>query len=408
MVDVVKLKRTVTWPFLILYGLGTMVGGGFYALLGKVAGEAGIFAPVALALTGVLAILVSFAFAELSSRYPVSAGESRYVMEGFNSRMLGVVTGGMVIVTGIVSAAALVVATIGFLQEIVTVPGPLGIIILVIMLAGVAAWGIGQSVLVVAIITLIEVGALVYATSIADSSLAEVVDNWRVFVPPLDAGVWAGMFSGAFLAFYAFIGFEDMVNIAEEVKDVRRVLPMAIVVSVLITVILYMTVAAVAVMSIPPAELATAGTPVAAMVGKQGWYSTTGLVIVSMLTGLNGALVQVIMASRVAYGLAVRGDAPIWLGAVHNHTQTPVRATALVASLVLALALFFPLKTLVEITTTIILTLFAMINIALWRIKLRDPDLDGEGPRYPIWIPVLGASACISVLVFRLWLVFAD
>jgi len=362
-----------------------------------------MYAPVALLLTGALALLASFSFAELSSRYPVSAGESRYVQEAFGRRWFSTTVGWMVILTGIVSAAALAVATIGFLQDFVAMPEGIGVGLLVLLMGAVAAWGIGQSVGVVVTITVIEVGALIYAVFAAESSLLDAARHWREFVPPLEGAVWTGMFSGAFLAFYAFIGFEDMVNIAEEVKDVRRSLPIAIVLSVVLTVLLYMLVAFVAVLSVPPAALAKSNTPIAEIAAGRGWYSTTGLGLVSILTGLNGALVQMIMASRVAYGLARQDQAPAWLGDVHPRTRTPVHSTLVVTTVVLALALFFPLTTLARVTSAIILAVFAMVSLALWRIKRRDPDLDGEGPRYPGWLPLLAAASCTGVLLFQGW-----
>lgn len=115
----IKLKRSITLPFLILYGLGTMVGGGFYALLGKVSGEAGLWTPIALGFSGLLALLNGFSFAELSSRFPVSAGEAAYVKEGFGRQWLSNTVGWLVILTGVVSAATLAVATIGFLQDFI-------------------------------------------------------------------------------------------------------------------------------------------------------------------------------------------------------------------------------------------------------------------------------------------------
>ena len=398
----VKLKRSISLPFLILYGLGTMIGGGFYALIGKVAGETGMYLPIALFLSGLLALVTSFSFSELSSRYPVSAGEARYVKEAFNRQALATSVGWLVILTGIVSAAALSVATIGFLQDYFQINEKLGITLLVLGMGLIAAWGIGKSVAVVVVITVIEVGALLYAGYAADAGLSDVIGNWRVYIPPMDKTVWLGIFSGAFLAFYAFIGFEDMVNMAEEVKDVRHVLPIAITVSVLLTIFFYMLVGTIAISSVPPAQLAQSNTPVVEMVQGQGWFSTTGLWVVSLLTGLNGALVQIIMASRVAYGLANNNQAPAWLGSVHPKTQTPIRATALIIGIVLLLALYFPLTALAKLTSFIILIVFATVNFSLWIIKKRDPDLDGEGPRYPNWLPLLGTVFCVFVLVFQL------
>ena len=396
-----KLKRSITLPFLILYGLGTMIGGGFYALLGKVAGETGMYLPIALLLSGALALVTSFSFAELSSRYPVSAGESRYVKEAFNNQSLATIVGWLVILTGIVSAAALSVATIGFLQDYFQISDKLGITLLVISMGLIAAWGIGKSVAVVTVITIIEVGALIYASIVADANISQVFSQWRLYIPPMDAQVWIGVFSGSFLAFYAFIGFEDMVNMAEEVKDVRKVLPAAIIISVLLTIFFYMLVGTIAVSSVSPDQLAQSNTPIAELVHGQGKYAGLGLWAVSLLTGLNGALVQIIMASRVAYGLANSDQAPKWLSYVHPKTQTPLRATILIMLLVLLLALFFPLTALAKLTSFIIILVFTSVNFSLWRIKKIMPDLDGQGPRYPNWVPLLGTIFCVSVLVFQ-------
>lgn len=402
-----KLKRSITLPYLILYGLGTMVGGGFYALLGKVAEEASLFVPVALFCSGLLAFISATSFAELSSRFPFSAGEARYVKEGFGNNRLSIAVGWMVIMTGIVSAATLAVATIGFLQDFVVVPEKLAIGVLVLAMGLVAGWGIGKSVALVTIITVIEVGALVYVALIAGDSLRQVPDRWHEIMLPTTGAAWLGIFSGAFLGFYAFIGFEDMVNMAEEVKHARRNLPIAILVSIVFTTLIYVIVALVAVLSVAPDQLAASNTPLAEVVRDQGWFSTTGLGIVSLLTGLNGALVQIIMGSRVAYGMASRDQAPTWLGVIHPRTQTPIRATALMTAIILILAVLFPMTSLAEATSSIILVIFAIVNLALWRIKGRKEKESGSESepviQFPRWLSLLGFLGCASVLLFQGW-----
>jgi len=213
-----ELRRSITLTQLIFYGLDTMVGGGFYALLGRVAGLASPLTPVALAVSGLLALLSAASFAELSARYPVSAGEVEYVWKGFNVQMLARTVGWLVIVTGVVSAATLAVATIGFLQDFAQVPEQLAGLSLVVWLDLIAGWGIGESVGVVFVITIIEVGALVVVGTLAGDSLTAIPDRWHELVPSATTKQWTGIMSGAFFAFYAFIGFEDMVNNAEEVK----------------------------------------------------------------------------------------------------------------------------------------------------------------------------------------------
>ena len=262
----IKLNRSVSLPLLIFYGVGTIVGGGFYALVGKVSGEAGLYAPIALAIAGTFALLTGLSFSELVSRFPVSAGEVRYVSEGFKRNWIAQLTGTLVILTGIVSAAALAVATVGFLQDFINVPAAPAICLLVIAMGAVAAWGIGQSVFLVAVITVIEVGALIYVVAVAEGELSELTTTWRTFLPSLDGDVWVGIFSAAFLAFYAFIGFEDLVNIAEEAKAPRRNMPIAIIVSVILSTSIYVLVSLAALLSVPPEQLAASNTPVAEIV----------------------------------------------------------------------------------------------------------------------------------------------
>lgn len=393
----------MTLPLLVFYGVGTMVGGGFYALLGEIAAEAGRAVPLALLLSGLIAFLAGCSFAELASRLPVSAGEARYVLEGFGRTWLSTLVGWLVIATGVVSAATLAVATSGFLHDIwPMLPDRPTIVVLVLLLGAVAAWGIGESVAVVGIITVVEIAALLFAFGLNAAPLADLPSRVGELLPGAAGAGWLGLFAGAFLAFYAFIGFEDMVNIAEEVRDVRRTLPLAILLSVGITTLLYVAVATAAVLSVPPERLAGSATPVAELVRKGGPAAVLGVQIVSILTGVNGALVQIIMAARVAYGLARHEQAPEPLARIHRGTRTPVVATALATAVVVALAAFFPLTALANVTSGIMLVVFACVNLALWRIQRAAPDHGGEGPRFPGWLPLLAFGATLGILAFQL------
>lgn len=399
----IELKRSVSQLFLIMYGLGTIVGGGIYALIGKVSQEALMYTPIAMVLSGLFALMTGLSYAELGSRLPYSAGEVRFIETGFGKARIAQLTGMLVILTGIVSSAALAVATVGFADDFVDLPDKLAVALLVLLMGAIAAWGIGESVAVVAAITVIEVGGLIYVISAAGVNIPPDA-SWNDLVPPPEPAVWIGIFAGAFLAFYAFVGFEDMVNLAEEVKDVRRTLPAGIVVSMVLAMVLYCLIALAAVSTVPVDRLASSSTPLAEMVREQGDYAMTGLGIVSLLSGFNGALVQIIMSSRVAYGSAKQGLAPGWFAEVHPLTRTPLRATAVVVGIILVLAVLFPLTTLAKVTSGIILVVFGAVNLALWQIKRADPDPDGEGLRLPNWLPLAGAFGCALVLTFQLWL----
>ncbi|MFT7003576.1 MAG: APA family basic amino acid/polyamine antiporter [Sulfurimonas sp.] len=397
------LKRSISLPMLILYGLGTMIGGGFYALLGEIAGEAALLTPLAFLLAGLLAFISATSFAELSSRFPFSAGEARYAQEGFSNKNFSTLVGWLVILTGIVSAATLAVATVGFLQDFIKVPQTLAILFLVLAMGAIAGWGIGKSVALVGVISVIEIGALVYIMFVAGDSLSAFPNRWQELLIPTSSTVWLGVFSGAFLGFYAFVGFEDMVNMAEEVKDVRKNLPIAILVSIFLTTILYVIVSTIAVLKVSPEALTASNIPVAEILRGHGAFSMTMLGVVSLLTGVNGALVQIIMASRVIYGLSKKDQAPAILGKINSKTQTPLRATAIITLIVLGLAIFFPLSALAESTSFIILIIFAIVNLSLWRIK-GEENKDNNGKiSFPRWVSLFGFVTSAVVLVFQVW-----
>ncbi|MBQ0735834.1 APC family permease [Aquimarina celericrescens] len=398
-----KLKRSISLPVLFLYGLGTMVGGGFYALSGKVAGMAGIAAPLSFLIAGILAFLNVFTFSELSSRYPVSAGESKYVQEAFHNRWFSGLVGWLVILTGVVSAATLSVATIGFLQDLISVPESIGIIILVLLMGIVCAWGVGESVKVVLVITIIEVGALFYILFSKGENLGQIPDvlsNLDYHFSQGFSGI--GILSGAFLSFYAFVGFEDMVNMAEEVKNVKNTLPKAMIWAVISTTILYVFVATTMVLTITPNVLAVANAPLAKIIEGDGALVGLFFIIISILTGLNGALVQIVMSSRVLYGLGKEKKAPQLFSVVNKKTQTPIAATVFATLIVLILALFFPLIGLAEATSFIILIVFTFLNIALITIKKREKAIPNDIKTYPIWLPYIALVACIAILFFKI------
>ncbi len=397
------LKRSISLPFLVFYGVGTIVGGGFYALLGEVVGLSGMATPIAFGLTGLLAMVSAFSFAELSARYPVSAGEAQYVEAGFGNFTLTRLTGLLVMATGIVSTATLSAASAKFIAPLLPSSAMLNPIVLISLLYLamflIAAWGIGGSVLVVSIVTVIEVGALIYVFAINVDALGTLPERHMELWP----SQWGGVFAGAFLAFYAFIGFEDMVNLAEEVKAPHRNMPLAIFICIGLTALLYMAVALIAVLSVPPQTLAASAAPVAALASGHGWMSTSGLWLVSILAGLNGALVQIIMAARVGYGMARKGQAPQWLADVHPTRRTPIKATFLVVVVGWGLACFLPIATLAEMTSSIVLTVFTVVNLALWQLKRKGnaPRLS-HVPNFPAWLPLLGFFISAIVLLFTI------
>ena len=400
----VSLKRTLSLPVVTFYGLGTIVGAGIYVLIGKVAGLAGDKLAYAFLIAGIIAAFTALSYAEMASRFPKSAGVALYVEKAFGSVHLARGVGWLVVLTGIVSAATIANGFTGYLAVFFSVPAPLAIAVLVLALGVVAAWGIEQSAFLITLITIAEIGGLVY---VAYAGMAAPVPQniSPAFTPPL-GGEMIGVLLGAFLAFYAFIGFEDMVNLVEEIKNPRRVLPLAILMAVSIAVFLYVVVALVALYAVPADVLAASDAPLTVIV-QAGGFSPRLITLISLVAVINGALVQIIMASRVIYGMAHQGIAYAWLGHVAEATQTPVIATILTGAAVLIFALWLPLTTLAQLTSFIVLAIFTLVNAGLVVVKWRDRiSVADSMPHefFTTWaaVPLIGTVLCGALFFFQL------
>jgi len=400
------LKRTLSLSMMILYGLGTTIGAGIYALVGEIAGVAGYYAPLSFLIASLIAGFTAMSFAELSSRYPFAAGAAMYVKQGFSSKRLSTLVGLLVILSGMVSAGAMINGFVGYLHEFIAIERPAAIVMVTLVLGGIAAWGIAESVTVAAVITVVEIGGLLLVIAAGHSGLASLPERWPELVPGADIVAWTGIGAGALLAFYAFIGFEDMVDVAEEVKEVQRNLPAAILWTLGITTLLYLLLMVVAILALPPADLAGSEAPLARIYETHTGKEATVVSVIGMVAILNGALIQLIMASRVFYGLGSRGQLPELLAVVHPRTRTPLFATFLAVSVVLVLALIGRLATLAATTTLIMLSIFALVNLALWRIKRREPH-PAMVRTFPTWVPVIGflISAGFVLSEFLSWIV---
>jgi len=393
-----SLKRTLG-PFMVtFYGLGTIIGAGIYVLLGNVAGFAGNWLQYSFLLAGAIAAFTALSYAELSSRLPQCAGAAIYVQEAWWNKGLSALVGWMLVLTGIVSAAAITNGFVGYLNVFVTMERALAISILVLLLGLIAAWDMKTSAVMISIVTLIEVCGLLLVVGYASTAepVAAAV-NTAASIP----GTVPGVILGGFIAFYAFIGFEDMVNIVEEVKVPGRNMPLGIILAVILAIGLYFIVALAALNVMSAADLAQSEAPLADMMLASGG-STTLITLIGLVAVINGALVQIIMASRVLYGMAGHSMAPTILGTINTVTRTPIVATVFVVTFVLIFALALPLTQLAQITSMIMLVIFTLVNSALVVIKRRSYQ-DYTGINLPIAIPVIGSITALLLVLFQVF-----
>ncbi len=391
------LKRRLGLPLLVLYGTGITVGAGIYVLIGAVARHAGTFAPWSFLLAAVVMGLTVASYMEMATRYPVSAGEAAYMRAAFGSRFMSTAVGLLTLATGIVASAAVTLGGSGYVRQFVDLPTPLVAATIIILLGAIAAWGILESVLLASLFTVIEVGGLVLIIATATHSgiaFAPVL----VAVPPLESATLSGIAFASLLAFFAFIGFEDLANVVEEAKVPRRDIPRAMALTLLITSVLYILVAAIAVSVVTPAQLAASPAPLSLVYRAVAGISPATFNAIAVVATLNTILAQMTMASRVVYGMARQGDLPKFAGHVHGGTGTPLVATGFVVICVILLALVFPLERLAESTSIATLATFALVNVSLLRIRLRNVASVNPHVRVPIWVPALGLVSCLAMI----------
>lgn len=387
------LRRTIGPVLLTLYGLGNIVGAGIYVLLGEVAGAAGSAAPLAFLLALAVAALSALSYGELAARYPRASGEAVYLQRAFGRPWLSMAVGLVIAAAGVVSSAALARGFAGYFGELVAAPNWLAIVGIVLILGGLCVWGIRQSMRAAAVMTVVEVGGLLLVIAGLGEGFAALPERAGELLPGSAPGAWMGLWVGGFLAFYAFIGFEDMVKVAEEVRRPRRDLPLAILAALLGAAALYGVLAVGMVLAMDPASLVGTEAPLAVIYERTTGRGGVVITLIGLVAAINGILAQIIMASRMLYGLAGEGWLPAVLARVNARTRTPVPATVLAVAVVLILALAFPVAGLAGMTSALILVVFAGVNLALWRLRRRDPAW-GVGIA-PAWVPPTALAATL-------------
>jgi amino acid transporter len=269
-------------------------------------------------------------------------------------------------------------------------------------LAAVAIWGVKESLSIAAVFTLVEAAgllAVIIPAAAEPGRWLEVAATWPSDLAPAAVG---GILMGAFLAFYAFLGFEDMVNLAEEAENPQRDMPAAVIIALVISTAFYALTVWAALAYMTPRELDASGAPIADLYRRLTGGDPALLTLVAMFAVINGALVQIIMVSRLLYGMGRYSRLLQPFSVVSPGTRTPVRATVVVAVIVLALALWLPVRTLAEYTSALVLLVFVMVNSSLIAVKRSQPLQAGVRP-VPGWVPWLGLVTTISLLGYVWW-----
>ncbi|WP_199441181.1 APC family permease [Umezawaea beigongshangensis] len=401
-----ELDRAIGPKLLLFFVIGDILGTGVYALTGNVAGKIGgaLWLPFLIAFA--VAFLTAFSYLELVGKYPRAAGAALYAHRAFKIRFLTFLVAFAVMSSGVTSAASAALA-FGrtYLQSVVreffsdtfAVSSTLVAILFVLGLAVVNFRGVSESVRTNVVLTCIEVSGLLIVVAIGVHAVAtgdgDASRLTRV-EPAQGQGTLVAITSATALAFFAMVGFEDSVNMAEECRDPVRIFPRAVLVGMGVAALIYVLVAITSSLLVPADELAGAGSGAllkVVQVGAPGFplwvFSLIGLFAV-----VNSALINMLMASRLVYGLANERIVPRAFGLVHPSRRTPWVSIVFTTGVAVVLVSTVDIAKLGGTTSLLLLVVFAIVNVAV--LVLRREPAEHRHFRAPTIVPVLGALSC--------------
>jgi amino acid transporter len=380
-----------------------MLGSGIYGLIGQAAGEVGNAVWLAFVAALVAALLTALSYASLGSRYPRAGGAAYVTQRAYRLPVLSFVVGLAVVCSGLTSVATqsrVFAANISALLGIETLPVAAVALGFLLIVTGLVFRGIRESMWVNVVCTMVEAAGLLLVVAVGLPYWGSV----DLLQTPSDAGedvFFLFVLQGAVLTFFAFIGFEDTINVAEECRDPQRTIPIGLVGAMVTGALLYVAVAITAVSVVPSHELAAAPGPLTEVMRRAApWLSPVVYTAITLFAVANTALVNYVTASRLIYGMARQGLLPAALGRVHRRTRTPHLAIAALLALLVPLVLFASIGQLAAATVLMLLVVFAVVNGALFVLKGRAEEPPGSF-EVPRWLPALGTLVCVALIAVR-------
>jgi amino acid transporter len=399
------LVRTMGLGALTVYGVGDMLGAGIYGLMGKAAGLMGNAVWLAFVMAMLVALLTGLSYANIGSRYPRAAGAPYVAQRAFRAPFVSYLIGLGVAASGLTSMATGSRVIAGYVQSLgVRWPTEVLVIVFLGLLTLVVFRGMRESTWMNILCTTVELSGLLIVIAVGVGSWGSV--NY-LETPPTSsgdvaAGISAGLLlQGAVLTFFSFIGFEDILNVSEEVKHPRTTLPLGLLLALVIATTLYILVAITAVSVLPYRELGQSKAALVDVVRKAApSFPPILFTAISIFAVANTALLNFVMGSRLLYGMSRQGLLPARLGRVHPVRRTPHVAILVLLVLVLALALTGDIRQLADATSLLLLGAFVVVNGALVILKLRPGEPRGAF-EVPVFVPALGALVCLVMIFGR-------
>jgi len=379
-----------------MYGVGLILGAGIYVLIGAATGEAGETVWISFIIAAVVSVFTGLSYAELASLYPKAAAEYVYVKNVIGNNFLAFIVGWLILFTAIVSTAAIALGFAGYLSGFVEWPIIFSAIILIIILSFVNFLGIRESSWMNVVFTLVEAGGLVFIVYLGFGFPGEHEVNY--FSSPFG---FEGILAAFVLVFFAYIGFENIANISEETKKPTRTIPRAIILSIMITSILYILVSVAAIKAVPWEELGSSSSPIADIAGKiLGSDGYLVLSVIALFATTNTVLIMAVAGSRILYGIANAGSFPSIFSRINNRTKTPWVSIIICGAISIGFCFVGDITIVASVTVFAIVIVFVLVNFSVIWLRLKRQDLRPSF-KTPVSIgiipvlPVLGVATSI-------------
>ena len=388
-----ELKRHLGLFHTTMYGVGLILGAGIYALIGNATGTAGNSVWMSFVLAAISAVFTGLSYAELSSMYPKAAAEYSFVKNAFGNNFVAFLVGWLTLFVAVISAAAISLGFAGYFTQIFQIPIALAAVLIVVVLSFVNFFGIRESSSMNIVFTVIEaagLGIVIWAGLTFSGVHVDYLEMPNGFT---------GIFSAFTLVFFAYIGFENIVNIAEEIKNPKKVLPRAIILAIAITAIIYILVSVSAIRVLDWHALGSSTAPLADVIKKSlGEQWGFGILIIALFATTNTILIMLVSGSRILYGISHDGALPSLFSIIHQKTKTPWIAAMLIGVLSCAFIFSGNIGTVANISVFAIIMVFVLVNLSLIWLRYKEPDLERQF-RSPLNIgkfPVLAVLGIIT------------
>lgn len=380
-----------------IYGVGLILGAGIYALIGDAAGMAGNSLWISFVLAAVASVFTGLSYAELSSMYPKAAAEYYFVKNAFKNNFVAFIVGWLTLFVAIISAATIALGFGGYFGDLFGIPILISAVLIIIGLSFVNFFGIRESSSMNGVFTIIEMAGLALVIWIGFTLFGDVEIDY--FDAPHGL---SGIFSAFILVFFAYIGFENIANIAEEIRNPKKVLPRAIILSISITALVYILVSLSTIRVLGWQELEFSIAPLADVVKKAlGPQARIVLSFIALFATANTVLIMLISGSRILYGISKDNALPAIFSIIHRQKKTPWIAVVIIGSLSIMFVFAGDITTIANISVFTIIMVFILANLSLIWLRYKEPNYERQfkSPLNIKKFPVLAALGIITPIL---------